>query len=65
MSYEIGEGAGRIWQFLKENPPSTLEQIKKNLDLDASLFCMSIGWLAREDKLIFDGQGKKTRVSLK
>jgi len=42
-----------------------LEQINKDLKLDTSLFFMSVGWLAREDKLIFDGEGKKTKVSLK
>jgi winged helix-turn-helix protein DUF2582 len=65
MTYAIGEGAGRIWQFLSEHPASTWEQINKDLKLSTSLFFMSIGWLAREDKLIFDGEGKKTKVSLK
>ena len=65
MTYEIGEGAGRIWQILSEHPASTLEQINKDLKLYTSLFFMSVGWLAREDKLIFDGEGKKTKVSLK
>ncbi len=65
MTYEIGEGAGRIWQFLNEHPASTWEQINKDLKLDPSLFFMSVGWLAREDKLVFDGVGKKTKVSLK
>jgi len=65
MTYEIGEGAGRIWQFLSEHPASTLEQINKDLKLDASLFSMSVGWLAREDKLIFDGEGKKAKLFLK
>jgi hypothetical protein len=65
MTCEIGEGAGRIWQFLSEHPASTWKQIKQNLKLDTSLFFMSIGWLAREDRLLFDGEGKKAKVSLK
>ncbi len=65
MTYEIGESAGRIWQYLNEHPASTLEQINKDLKLDTSLFFMSVGWLAREEKLIFDGEGKKTKLSLK
>jgi Winged helix-turn-helix domain (DUF2582) len=65
VTYEIGEGAGRIWQFLSEHPASTWEQIKKDLKLDTNVFFMSVGWLAREGKLLFDGEGKKTKVSLK
>jgi hypothetical protein len=65
MEHEIGEGAGRIWQFLSANPGSTLEQIHKATQLDANLVCMSIGWLARENKIAFDGEGKKTKLSLK
>ncbi len=65
MTYEIGESAGRIWQFLNEHPASTWEQINKDLKLDTSLFFMSVGWLAREDKIILEGQGTKVKVSLK
>jgi len=65
MAYEIGEGAGRIWQFLNEHPGSTWEAINKHLNMDASLVFMSVGWLAREDKLVFNGEGKKTKLSLK
>jgi hypothetical protein len=65
MTYEIGEGAGRIWQYLNEHSASTCDHINKDLKLDTSLFFMSVGWLAREDKLIFEGEGKKTKVSLK
>ncbi len=65
MTYEIGEGAGRIWQFLNEHPASTWEQINKDLKLDRSLFFMSVGWLAREDKIHLEGQGTKVKVSLK
>jgi len=35
------------------------------LDIDPKLFCMAIGWLAREDKIAFEGQGKKRKFSLK
>ena len=65
MTYEIGEGAGRIWQYLSEHPASTVDQINKDLKLDTNLVFMSLGWLAREDKLNFDEEGKKTKLSLK
>ncbi len=65
MKSKIGEGAGRIWEFVKEHPALSLDQINKDLKLDTGLFFMSVGWLAREDKLVFDGKGKKTKLSLK
>jgi Winged helix-turn-helix domain (DUF2582) len=65
MVQKIGDAAGRIWQFVNENPASNLERINKHLKLELSVFCMALGWLAREDKIIFEGQGKELRVSLK
>ncbi len=65
MTLEIGEAAGKIWHFLNENPPSTLEQISKSLAIDANLVRMAVGWLAREDKIAFEGKGKTTKLSLK
>jgi Winged helix-turn-helix domain (DUF2582) len=65
MIQKIGDAAGRIWQFVNENPASNLERINKHLKLELSVFCMALGWLAREDKIVFEGQGKELRVSLK
>ncbi len=65
MIHEIGESAGELWRYLNEHPPTTLEQINKSLKLSESLFFMAIGWLAREDKLAFEGEGKTTKLSLK
>jgi Winged helix-turn-helix domain (DUF2582) len=65
MLRDIGEGAGRIWQALSANPSYTLAELQKATGLDANSFYMSIGWLAREDKIVFDGRGKKAQVHLK
>ncbi len=65
MNIEIGEAAGKIWHFLNGNPRSTLGQISKSLALDASLARMAVGWLAREDKIFFEGKGTKVKVSPK
>lgn len=64
MIYEIGESAGRVWQFLSEHPGSTPEQIKNTLRLKENLLHMSIGWLAREGKLVFEEHGKTMQLSL-
>jgi hypothetical protein len=65
MIDEIGEGAGEVWRYLIDHPSTTLAQINKSLKLRESLFFMAIGWLAREDKLAFKGEGKATKLSLK
>jgi hypothetical protein len=54
-----------VWQYLNEHPSSTLEQVNKSLKLQESLFYMAVGWLAREDKLAFEGEGKTMKLSLK
>jgi hypothetical protein len=65
MSFEIGEAAGKVWNFLNKNPQSTFDEIHKSLDIDPQLFYMAVGWLAREDKIAFEGEGKKRKFSLK
>ncbi len=65
MNLEIGEAAGKVWHFLDRIPHSTFGKAYKSLTMDPSLFYMAIGWLAREDKIVFEGTGKKRTLSLK
>jgi len=62
---EIGENAGALWRFLADSPASTLEQAAKSLKLKENQIAMAAGWLAREDKLSFEQDGKSVRLSLK
>ncbi len=64
MINEIGESAGRVWQYLNDRGPATAREINKALKLDEALLYIAIGWLAREDKLVFSGQGKALKISL-
>jgi Winged helix-turn-helix domain (DUF2582) len=65
MLHQIGNGAGKVWQVLNANPSATLSEIQEAADLDSDLLYMSIGWLAREDKIVFDGKGAKAKLHLK
>ena len=65
MDFQIGETAGRVWHFLDKNPQSTFEQAYKSLSVEPTLFYMAVGWLAREDKIFFDGEGRRRRLSLR
>ncbi len=64
MVHEIGFAAGDVWQYLESNGTSTIDDLRKGLRIKESLVLMAIGWLAREEKLSFDAEGKTLRISL-
>lgn len=64
MINEIGESAGRVWQYLSEHSATTPREIKKAIKVDEALLYMAIGWLAREGKLVFAGEGKPIKHPL-
>jgi len=53
MDRQIGEAAGRIWQYLAQHGAATLPQLQRGTTLSERLVHMGVGWLAREDKLCF------------
>jgi hypothetical protein len=61
----IGETAGKIWRYLNENGEANLSQLKKGLKADPNLTLQAIGWLAREDKLRIEKNGRYVTYSLK
>ncbi len=65
MLHDIGDTAGKLWHYLAENPASTIDDAAKSLKLKESLVHMAAGWLAREDKLVFEANGKTFKVSVK
>jgi xanthine dehydrogenase molybdopterin-binding subunit B len=62
---EIGETAGEIWKVLSENGPSNFAQLVKAVGQPRDIVMQAIGWLAREDKLVFQENGRKRTVALK
>ena len=65
MINQIGAGAGAVWKYLNEHSEAKPGDIKKTLKLNDDMLWMAIGWLAREDKLVFKGKGKAVQVSLR
>ena len=64
---KIGEWAGIVWRLLsKENREMTFEEVMKATGLDERQLAGAIGWLAREDKIIFNAphDGKLANLSL-
>jgi len=65
MVHEIGETAGDIWRTLDEEGPLRLSTLKKQMKVSDALFFMAIGWLARENKVNFEAEGRGFNVRLK
>lgn len=61
----IGSAAGVVWKFLDENGASSVSKLSKETALDTKLTQRAIGWLAAEDKLLFEIKGRTEVVSLK
>jgi hypothetical protein len=61
----IGDAAGDLWRVLHERGSQTLTGLKKSTDSSDDLVMLAIGWLAREDKLVFETNGRSITVSLR
>jgi hypothetical protein len=63
---EIGEVAGLIWRTLDLKGPLTTAKLVKELDdTPRDVVMQALGWLAREDKLEIEEEGRSRLVSLK
>lgn len=65
MNELIGKTAGEIWQYLQEKGPTTPLKIKTALGISNTLLSLSLGWLAREDKVLIEEDGQSYRIALK
>lgn len=64
MKELIGFTAGKIWMLLREKDEVNLTNLPKLLEEKALLVQLALGWLAREDKVVFRTEGAKTFVSI-
>jgi hypothetical protein len=62
---QIGETAGLVWATLSQNGPLSLAQVVKNVGRPRDLVMQAVGWLAREDKIWIEEEGRKRIVSLR
>jgi hypothetical protein len=60
----IGQTAGEVWRVLSERGGQTVAGLKKAVDAPDELVLAALGWLAREDKLAFETNGRSVTVSL-
>ena len=65
MIHQIGEVAGKVWMFLKQNGESNLNQLKTGIKADPNFILQAIGWLAREDKIRIEKKERFVTYALK
>ncbi len=62
---QIGEAAGSVWHHLNQNGPTSLTKLVKELGLHRDVVMQALGWLAREDKLSIEDEGRTRVVRLR
>ena len=61
----IGETAGLVWAALDENGPLSLAKVVKTVGKPRDLVMQALGWLAREEKILIEEEGRTRIVSLR
>lgn len=61
----IGQTAGLVWKVLAENGPLSMTKLVKTVGEPRDTVMQALGWLAREDKLVIEEEGRSRNVSLR
>jgi hypothetical protein len=61
---KIGEAAGQVWETLSNKKEVGIAQLPKMLNLKSEIAYQALGWLARENKIIYHTKAGKIYVSL-
>jgi hypothetical protein len=61
----IGETAGTVWKILAENGPVSMAKLVKAVGEPRDTTMQALGWLAREDKIIIEDEGRSRIVALR
>jgi hypothetical protein len=62
---QIGETAGIVWRTLDAEGPMSLSKLVKAIGEPRDVVMQAIGWLAREDKIQIEDQGRSREIALK
>ncbi len=61
---QIGATAGAVWKILEENGARSMTALVKEAGEPRDTVMQAIGWLAREDKIQIETEGRTRIVSL-
>ncbi|MGN1153125.1 MAG: winged helix-turn-helix domain-containing protein [Candidatus Gastranaerophilaceae bacterium] len=65
MQQEIINAAGQIYNYLAEKGEVSMSKMKKDLDLSGNFAEMGLGWLSREDKIMYTQKARSISISLR
>ncbi len=61
---QIGETAGTVWNTLLESGPLSVAKLIKTVGEPRDTVMQALGWLAREEKICIEEEGRSRIVSL-
>jgi DNA-binding transcriptional ArsR family regulator len=61
----IGETSGAVWKALAEKGPLSMAKLVKAVGEPRDTVMQALGWLAREDKISIEEEGRSRIVSLR
>jgi hypothetical protein len=64
MKEQIGVTAGKIWKILRKRDEVAITQLPKLTDEKPVVVYQALGWLAREDKIVYRADRNKTYVAI-
>jgi len=64
MRNHIGEIAGKIWEMLGHKKEVNVSALSKMIKEKSDITYQGLGWLARENKLVFHKKGARSFVAL-
>jgi len=64
MKEQIGFNAGNVWKVLDAQGVKSVKELKKATKLVDKEIYAAIGWLAREEKLVFDQRESDLFIAL-
>jgi len=60
----IGETAGVVWQYLKEQGRTPLTTLQRGIGAPSDAVLMAVGWLAREGKVELKQEKRTVNIKL-
>ena len=61
----IGDTAGAVWNVLAEDGPLSMAKLVKAVGEPRDTVMQALGWLARENKISIEEEGRSRVVSLR
>jgi DNA-binding transcriptional ArsR family regulator len=62
---QVGQTAGTTWQVLSEQGPMSMAKLVRAVGEPRDTVMQALGWLAREDKICIEEEGRSRIVSLR